>query len=188
MQAGDRVGPYVLDREIAEGGMARVFEATSRESGQRVALKLPSIPPAGLSEEVAEQFRHEVQAMMRLKHPRIVPILDWGSSADGQLYLAMPLIDDRSLRELAGSLDDANLLSIFDQLLDALAYAHDRGVVHRDIKPRNLLVALDGAGRPQLYVTDFGIADVHGARADELERGRARGRPLRRRRATLLAL
>ncbi|MCZ7678071.1 MAG: protein kinase [Sandaracinaceae bacterium] len=203
MREGARVGPYVLGPLLAEGGMARVHAATSVESGQRVALKLPTIPAGGLDDDLIDQVRHEVQAMARLSHPHVVPILDWGSAPDGQLYLAMPLIEDRTLREIATELDERGLLALVDQLLDALAYAHDRGVVHRDVKARNLLVAGD-VRRPHVWLTDFGIAsldaggrlrerprparhaDVHGARAaPRRPRRRTGGRPLLRRSAAL---
>lgn len=159
MREGARVGPYVLGPLLAEGGMARVHAATSVESGQRVALKLPTIPPGALDDDLIDQVRHEVQAMARLSHAHVVPILDWGSAPDGQLYLAMPLIEDRTLREIATELDERGLLALVDQLLDALAYAHDRGVVHRDVKARNLLVAGD-VRRPHVWLTDFGIASL----------------------------
>ncbi len=167
MHEGAQIGPYVLRGLLAEGGMARVYAAQSTESGLRVALKVP----IHLDEpDVLDQVRHEVQAMARLTHPHIVPVLDWGSTADGQIYLAMPLVDDRSLREVAGGVDEQGVLALVDQLLDALAYAHDRGVIHRDVKARNLLVTEEPGAPPHLWLTDFGIAslDTGGSLGEEL--------------------
>src|SRR5688500_3288796 len=113
MKEGANVGPYVLESLLAEGGMARVYVARSREDGRRVALKLPSVV-SNADDDVFDQVRHEVQAMARLKHPHIVPVLDWGSTEEGQLYVAMPLVDDRSLREIAGRIDERGILGLVD--------------------------------------------------------------------------
>jgi tetratricopeptide (TPR) repeat protein len=163
MDEGTRVGPYVLGRLLAEGGMARVHVARHVETGAEVALKLPHVPPTGLSDVLRDMVRHEVQAMARLSHPHIVPVLDWGIAPGEPLYVAMPWIEDLSLRVVASHLDGNGLLALVDQLLDALAYAHDRGVIHRDIKARNLLVTKHD-GRPHLWLTDFGIASLDGRR------------------------
>ena len=162
-----RIGPYVIERMLARGGMATVHEARSVESGERVALKLPILPEGAEAAQITAQLRHEVRAMARLSHPHIVPVLDWGATLDGQLYLAMPLVEDRPLREVARGLDAPALFALVDQLLDALAYAHDRGVIHRDIKPKNVLVGRRASGAPHLFLTDFGIAALEGG-ADEL--------------------
>jgi tetratricopeptide (TPR) repeat protein len=159
VQRGDRIGPYVLDTLLAQGGMAVVYRARSVATQTDVALKIPTIG-SETTDDVLEYMRHEVQAMARLSHPHIVPVLDWGTTPDGLFFLAMPLVEDRSLRDVAGRLDERGILALVDQLLDALAYAHDRGVVHRDVKARNLLIAHKDGGAPHLWLTDFGIASL----------------------------
>ncbi len=146
-------GAYRLERELGGGGMSRVFVAEDAALGRKVVLKV--LPPelgAGLS---IDRFRREIQLAASLHHPNIVPLLTAGE-ADGLLYYTMPLIDGDSLRtRLAreGELPVGEVVRLVRDVVDALACAHERGVVHRDIKPDNVLLS-----RHHGLVTDFGVA------------------------------
>src|SRR5882762_4378667 len=147
---GDR---YTVERELGGGGMSRVFVAQERGLGRRVAVKV--LPPELAAAVSIERFRREIQLAASLQHPHIVPLLTAGE-AGGLLYYTMPFIDGETLRaRLArdGRLRVPDAVRILRDVLDALAYAHRRGVVHRDIKPENVLLVDEHA-----LVTDFGVA------------------------------
>jgi eukaryotic-like serine/threonine-protein kinase len=143
---------YQLGHELA-GGMSRVFVADEVALGRKVVVKvLPPDMAAGVSQE---RFRREIQLAARLQHPHIVPLLAAGALGD-VLYYVMPLVEGESLRaRLAreGELPVADALHIIRDVADALAYAHEQGIVHRDIKPDNILLS-----RGHALVTDFGVA------------------------------
>jgi serine/threonine-protein kinase len=148
---------YRLERELGGGGMSRVFVATETALNRKVVIKFLSPElAAGVS---ADRFRREIQLAARLHHPHIVPLLAAGEvkvGGDTLLYYTMPLVDGESLRaRLArdGKLQPAEALRIFREVTDALAYAHGQGVVHRDIKPDNILLS---GGHAE--VADFGVA------------------------------
>ena len=146
-------GAYVVEREIAGGGMSRVFVAEERALGRRVVVKVLS-PELAAGVNV-ERFRREIQLTARLQHPHIVPILSAGEM-DGLPFYTMPLVEGESLRVRlvrAGALPVALAVSILRDVARALDFAHEKGVVHRDIKPDNILLAGDSAA-----VSDFGIA------------------------------
>jgi tetratricopeptide (TPR) repeat protein len=144
---------YRIDRELGGGGMSRVFLATELRLGRSVVVKvLPPEMGAGVN---VERFEREIQLAARLQHPHIVPLLSAGAK-DDLLYYIMPFIEGESLRaKLAreGELPVAEAVRILKEVLDALQYAHGHRVVHRDIKPDNVLLS----GRHAL-VTDFGVA------------------------------
>ncbi|CAA9354023.1 MAG: Putative serine/threonine protein kinase, partial [uncultured Gemmatimonadaceae bacterium] len=154
---------YAIQRELGGGGMSRVFLAEELALGRRVVVKvLPREAGAGLS---IERFRREIQLAARLQHPHIVPLLAAGD-AGGVPYFTMPFVEGNSLRErLRGRAEPVPVRDAVRLLRDvaaALAYAHESGVVHRDIKPDNVLVSHGSA-----MVTDFGVAKaVSSARAD----------------------
>ena len=144
---------YTIERELGGGGMSRVFVAQERALGRKVVVKvLPPELAAGVS---IDRFRREIQLAASLQHPHIVPLLAAGQ-ADNLLYYTMPLIEGESLRaKLAreGGLPINEAMHILREVVDALAYAHAHGVVHRDIKPDNVLISGHHA-----VVTDFGVA------------------------------
>ena len=156
------LGPgFSLERELS-GGMARVFVARDERFGRRVVMKL--VGHDVIAPDAVARFRREIQFAMGLQHPHIVPILQAGE-VDGMPWLVMPFVEGESLRvrTSAGPLELVEAVRVLRGVALALAYAHSRGVIHRDIKPDNVLLA---AGTPM--VADFGIAKaMAGAREDE---------------------
>jgi eukaryotic-like serine/threonine-protein kinase len=146
-------GSYRLVRELGGGGMSRVYLAEETALGRQVVIKvLPPDLAAGLN---IERFRREIQLAAKLQHPHVVPLLAAGRAGD-LLYYTMPFIEGESLRaRLAreGELPVADAVRLLRDVVDALAYAHEQGVLHRDIKPDNVLVS-----RHHGLVTDFGVA------------------------------
>ncbi len=149
---------YRLERELGGGGMSRVFVATETALGRRVVVKLLS-PELGHGIS-ADRFRREIQMAARLQHPHIVPLLAAGEvklegSNTALLYFTMPLVEGESLRvRLAkGPLPSAEAMRVLREVADALDYAHRQNIVHRDIKPDNILLSNGHA-----VVTDFGVA------------------------------
>ncbi len=146
---------YVIRRKLGSGGMAVVYLAEDQELGRRVALKLLDERHAA-DEQFVERFRREAQSAAGLNHPNIVSIFDRGL-AEGTYYIAMEYLDGRTLKELLvrnGPTPIPIAIDYARQILGALAFAHRGGIVHRDIKPHNIVVGSDG----RLKVTDFGIA------------------------------
>jgi len=164
-------GRYVLEREIAQGGMATVYLAREIGPERHVAVKV--MHPAAATMIGAERFRREIAIVRTMAHPGIVPLLDSGTAGDC-LYFIMPYIDgesvyDRVQRDGRLPLDDA--LRITHDVADALGYAHERGVLHRDVKPENILLPSRDRGATgrepdgwvRALVADFGLARAIGA-------------------------
>jgi serine/threonine-protein kinase len=146
---------YVIRRKLGSGGMADVYLAEDQELGRRVALKLLNERHAA-DEQFVERFRREAQSAAGLNHPNIVSVFDRGR-AEGTYYIAMEYLDGRTLKELLvrnGPTPVPIAIDYARQILGALAFAHRNGIIHRDIKPHNIVVGRDG----RLKVTDFGIA------------------------------
>lgn len=151
---GKSFGPYRVLDKIGEGGMAVVYRAYQESLGRYAAIKVLRAELAR-DEEFVARFRREALAVAQLNHPNILNVYDAGV-ANGVYYMAMGFMDGGSLKDLIaqGPVDPAYAASIGAQLADALDYAHKQGIVHRDVKPSNVLMTRDG--RPML--TDFGIA------------------------------
>jgi eukaryotic-like serine/threonine-protein kinase len=146
---------YLIERKLGSGGMADVYLAEDKELGRRVALKLLNERHAN-DDQFVERFRREAQSAAGLNHPNIVSIFDRGQ-AEGTYYIAMEYIEGRTLKELLvrnGPTPIPIAIDYARQILGALAFAHRGGIVHRDIKPHNIVVRKDG----RVKVTDFGIA------------------------------
>ncbi len=154
---------YRIERELGGGGMSRVFVAEETRLGRQVVIKvLPPEMAAGVS---VERFEREIQVAAKLQHPHIVALLTTGSHVD-LLYYVMPLIEGESLRAKVareGALPVGEAVRILRDICDALAYAHKHGVVHRDIKPDNVLLSNDHA-----LVVDFGVAKAVSESTGEL--------------------
>src|SRR5262249_47019196 len=146
-------GRYRVGRERGRGGMASVYLARDEKHGRDVAIK---VIKSDLSASLGhERFLREIEIAARLRHPNIVPLYDSGE-ANGSLFFVMPYESGQSLRDRlreGGALPIADALSVLRDVARALAHAHEQGVVHRDIKPDNVMLSGDAA-----VVTDFGIA------------------------------
>ncbi len=154
-----RVGKFELHELIGEGAMGVVWKAYDSVIRRYVALKLLS--RAGRSTDAQERFMREARAAGALQHPNIVTIYDLGDS-DDQLFIAMELVDGRDLSSLIALSEPLALerkLDIVIEVLQGLSYAHERGVIHRDVKPSNVRIASDGS----VKIMDFGIARLQSA-------------------------
>src|SRR5215204_3554877 len=140
-------GRYRIIRKLGAGGMADVYLAEDQELGRRVAIKILNDRHAA-DESFIERFRREAKNAAGLSHPNIVSIYDRGE-AEGTYYIAMEYLEGRSLKDRIiseGPLPIAQAIEVARQILRAVGFAHRRGIVHRDIKPHNVLLAQEGAG------------------------------------------
>jgi serine/threonine-protein kinase len=148
------LGPaYDLESELTGGGMSRVFVATERALNRKVVVKV--LPPDLAAGVNRERFRREIQLAAQLQHPHIVPLLSAGDT-EGFLYYTMPFIEGESLKHALSHgtrFSTREVVGVLHDVVDALAYAHSRGVIHRDVKPANVL----RSGKHAL-VADFGVA------------------------------
>lgn len=171
--SGRELGPYRVVSPFGEGGMAAVYKAFQPGTERYVALK---ILPRHYSQDPAfrERFQQEAQIIARFQHPHILPVFDYGEQ-DGYAYLAMPLIAGGNLagRLHGAPLDLRQVRAITAQIGDALDYAHTYGVIHRDVKPSNILI--DERGNALL--ADFGIAKMVGDVANLTGTGQTVGTP-----------
>ncbi|HVO42534.1 MAG TPA: serine/threonine-protein kinase, partial [Aggregatilineales bacterium] len=153
---GKQLGQYVITVQIGKGGMATVYRAHHAAMDRDVAIKVMDDEIARQPEFIA-RFEREAKLIARLQHPHILPVYDYART-DEVTYLVMRLVEGESLdkRLRTGKLPLELIVRLFDQIADALAYAHTQGVVHRDLKPNNIL--LDSTSNA--YLTDFGIAKM----------------------------
>jgi serine/threonine-protein kinase len=145
-------GQYTFERELGGGGMSRTYLALEAALNRRVVVKV--LAPELLAGISVERFRREILLAAQLQHPHVVPVLAAGD-ANGVPWFTMPYVEGDSLRRRldTGSLTMAEVVSVLRDVARALAYAHAHGVIHRDIKPDNVLLSSGSA-----TVTDFGIA------------------------------
>jgi len=151
---GENIGPYRLVEQLGQGGMATVFKAYHPALDRYVAIK--ALHPALTSEpNFLTRFQREAQVVARLEHPNIVPVYDY-SEHEGRPYLVMKFIEGETLkaRLKRGALDRVELMQVVESVGAAIGYAHSQGVLHRDVKPSNVLLATDG----RIYLADFGLA------------------------------
>jgi Protein kinase domain len=156
LSPGQRLGPYVVERELGHGGMGFVYLATDSRLGKAVALKL--LPSALATDPVRrERLRREAEAAARLSHPGIAAVLTL-EDIDGHLFMVSELVRGITLREALttrGPFSGAELLDTAAAVADALAHAHRHGIVHRDLKPDNVMLSEHG-----IKVLDFGLATM----------------------------
>ena len=162
---------YVIEGRIGSGGMAHVYRAADVKHARTVAVKF--LKPETATDVGAERFLREIRIAAQLQHPNILPVFDSGN-ADGVIFYVMPYVDGDTLRSRLrreGVLEFGEALRITSEIGDALAFAHRRGIVHRDVKPENVLFSsghamvadfgiargLDGAGTERLTQTGFGL-------------------------------
>src|SRR5499433_896171 len=168
MAEGDRFGKYQVLERIGRGGMGTIFKAHDPVLDRRVALKVISTE-IEVTDELRARFFREAQACARITHPNIVIVHDMGED-DGRLFIVMELLEGEELRRVIARQAQVSLkdkLDIVRQLCDGLHFAHQQGVVHRDVKPANVIVLRTG----QVKILDFGIAQIAGA-ATQLDRTR----------------
>lgn len=153
---GETIGPYLLTEQLGQGGMATVFKAYHSALDRYVAIK--ALHPAFTIEpNFLARFRREAQVVARLEHPNIVPIYD-SAEHEGRPYLVMKFIEGETLkaRLSRGSLSHNEIEQVVESVGAALDYAHRQGILHRDVKPSNVLLASDG----RIYLADFGLARI----------------------------
>ncbi len=165
---GKQLGNYDVMRRIRVGGMGAVYEGKQRTAfDRRVAIKV-ILGDYATDRDMRRRFAREAQTVARLHHPHILPLIEFGEE-QGMLFLVMPFIDGGTLTSyLRRSLPPlAEVAAIYQQLLDAVEYAHDAGLIHRDIKSSNVLLEQRRSGAPFVYLADFGL--VRTSRKAELE-------------------
>lgn len=150
---GQEIGGYTIERRIDVGGMGEVYAAS--KDGIEYAFKIMLEALAAQSEQ-RERFLREVELMRALRHPNIMPLLDYGLYRD-RLYLVMPLVEGMTLQALIDAMRFTPKLAwiILDPLTQGLAHAHMQGIVHRDLKPGNVLIARED---DHVYLSDFGLS------------------------------
>ncbi len=157
-KTGSRIGPYKLLQQIGEGGMGVVYMAEQIEPVERrVALKI--IKPGMDSRQVIARFEAERQALAMMDHPNIAKVLDAGTTASGQPFFAMELVNGLPITQFCDQhhFNAQERLELFVQVCHAVQHAHQKGIIHRDLKPSNIMVAMYD-DRPVPKVIDFGVA------------------------------
>jgi serine/threonine-protein kinase len=154
--AGSRIGPYLMLEQVGEGAYARVFRARHEVMGVERAVKVPR-PAAAAWPGQRQRFQQEARLAARLRHPNVVTVYDCGLAPGGAPYLVMELVAGPSLagRLAAGVMPAGEVVSVAGQVAAALDHAHAHGVIHRDVKPGNVLLGPGG----DVCLGDFGIAE-----------------------------
>jgi len=160
---GSELGGYKIEALLGRGGMGTVFRAEEVTLGRKVALKVIA-PELARDDRFRERFLRESRIAASLDHPHIVPIFKAGEE-DGALYLAMRYVEGTDLAKLLqenGALDPSRAVGILEQVAEALDAAHEKGLVHRDVKPSNVLISV-AAGKEHCYLADFGLTKRTGS-------------------------
>ena len=176
MEGKNLLDRYRMFEELGRGGKGVVYRARDQVLEREVAIKI--ILPKTMTPDSRRRFRREARTTASLDHPAITPIYDFGQH-DDELFIVMPLLSGRTLRILieSGPLDPRKAIEILIQIADALDYSHGRGVIHRDVKPENIMVGWHRHRLPQVKVLDFGLA-AHIGDAQLAEAQTVEGTPL----------
>lgn len=153
LRTRQRLGKYRIEKRIAQGGFAHVYQALDTIEGVRVALKMPH--QSNVTSTMLDTFQREARLVAKLDHPNILPLKD-ASFIDGRFVIASKLGEQTLSDRLRKRISFAHGIAIIDQMIDAAAYAHRNKIIHCDIKPDNMILHLDG----RLQLMDFGIAKV----------------------------
>jgi serine/threonine-protein kinase len=146
---------YRVNKELGRGGMGTVYLATDSELNRQVAIKVLSVPE--VDDSLRERMIREAQIIAQLEHPGIVPVHDVGTLADGRVFYAMKFVRGNRLDEYAAEVDSLkDRLRKFQAVCDAVAFAHAHGVIHRDLKPQNIMIGSFG----EVLVLDWGVAKI----------------------------
>ena len=150
-------GNYAILEQIGRGGMSSVYRATQASIGRSVAVKVLLGSLIEQDNNFVERFNREVQVAANLQHPHILPVYDFGVS-EGKPYIVMAYLQGGTLsdRIAQGPMSLSEVLSITAQVADALDFAHNQGIIHRDVKPSNIMLDKQGNG----YLADFGLAKI----------------------------
>ena len=165
------LGRFLLEDELGCGGMGRIYQARDPELRRTVAIKV-LLDPKEVKRATLARFVSEAQITSQLDHPNIIPIHEIGATEDGEVYFVMKKVEGRTLSKILADVRGGDeewtqyrLLNVFIKICDALAYAHDRGVLHRDLKPDNIMLGRFG----EVLVMDWGVARLITDKTEEVE-------------------
>ncbi|MBN2801870.1 MAG: protein kinase [Deltaproteobacteria bacterium] len=153
---------YRIEKLLGEGGMGHVYQATHIKMGKKMAVKLIHKDLAHI-DEISQRFEREAISSSKLSSPNCISVTDFGKTEDGQLYLAMELLEGEELDERLereGKIDPKETIEIISQVLKGLIHAHEQGVIHRDLKPENIFLIKQDKNSPYVKILDFGIAKL----------------------------
>lgn len=174
---------YLIEERLGEGGMGTVYRAAHVKVGRSFAIKVLH-PELLRNEKVVWRFEREAESAARMRHPNVVPALDVGTTEEGLRYLVMDFVDGPDLAEimLEAPMPPPRVVWLVRQILEGLQHAHHHGLVHRDLKPQNIIVETDADGREIPRIVDFGISILASDEEDESSRlttsGMVLGTPL----------
>ena len=168
---GTDVAGYRIERLLGRGGMSAVYLATDLALGRKVALKLLS-PQLSEDERFQQRFRLESSLAASIDHPNVIPIYEAGQAEDATLFIAMRYVDGADLKRVLqedGALEIDRVVELLEQAAQGLDEAHARGLVHRDVKPSNVLIARSETGAEHVYLADFGLTKTSTTSEDARE-------------------
>lgn len=172
-QIGEDIGPYHITEQIGSGGMATVYKAYQQRLDRHIAMKVIH-ETLQIEDNFTARFEREARIVARLDHPSIVPIYDYDEHA-GRPFLVMKYIEGRTLKQILfkETLTTEQILSVMTPVAAALTYAHEQGVLHRDVKPANIIIGKRG----NAYLMDFGLAKLTQSRSSTISMDTMLGTP-----------